>query len=122
MAEYDPTKKPYQKTEYSQEQFEDLMRCVDDPIHFMAKHVMVTHPTKGAIPFDPYPFQLKIIKAFVENRFSIIMTGRQQGKSFYRHTTINIDGKPTLFSTLMKFNIRERTVNWLEDRLLNLSL
>jgi hypothetical protein len=66
---------------YTEFQALELMNCIEDPLYFMTTFMKVQHPTKGALDFKPYPFQLRIIKAFHENRFSIILTGRQLGKT-----------------------------------------
>lgn len=57
------------------------MRCIDDPLFFIERFVKIQHPLKGAVPFQPYPFQVEIIKAFHEHRFSIALTARQMGKT-----------------------------------------
>lgn len=42
---------------------------------------MIQHPTRGAIPFEMYPYQEEMIRAFQQNRFNIILSARQTGKS-----------------------------------------
>jgi hypothetical protein len=42
---------------------------------------MIQHPTKGAIPFDLYPYQEEMLWMFKENRYSITLSARQTGKS-----------------------------------------
>jgi hypothetical protein len=76
----DIIKSPYSKTAYTEDSMLELVRCVDDPLYFMRTFMKIQHPIRGALPFEPYPFQLNIIKAFHENRFTIALTARQMGK------------------------------------------
>jgi hypothetical protein len=77
----DPIKKPNTKTAFSEANLVELIQCMDDPMYFMKTFMRIQHPTKGAIPFDPYPFQEKLIRGFNEHRFSIALTARQMGKT-----------------------------------------
>lgn len=77
----DIIKKPYTKTEYSTEQLFELVQCVEDPMYFLRNFMKIQHPLKGAIPFEPYPFQIDMIRAFHDNRFTVALTARQMGKT-----------------------------------------
>jgi hypothetical protein len=77
----DIIKVPYSKTAYTAEKLYELDQCVVDPLYFMRQFMKIQHPLQGALPFEPYPFQLNIIKAFHENRFTIALTARQMGKT-----------------------------------------
>ena len=58
---------------------EEFMRCKEDPIYFMSNYVQVTHPVRGLVPFQLYPFQERIVKEIEENRFNILRKFRQAG-------------------------------------------
>jgi hypothetical protein len=77
----DVVKAPHQKTAYTQAQIAEVIRCTEDPLYFMKNFMKIQHPIRGAIPFDPYPFQLRIIEAFHNNRFTVALTARQMGKT-----------------------------------------
>ena len=77
----DMIKKPNLSQEYTTEQVMELKRCADDPVYFMRTYMKVMHPTRGAIPFDLYPYQERAVKSFRENKDTIVMMGRQQGKT-----------------------------------------
>lgn len=79
--ETDVIKKAYSKSSYTEQSMLELVQCVEDPLYFMRKFMKIQHPMKGAIPFEPYPFQLDIINAFHSNRFTIALTARQMGKT-----------------------------------------
>lgn len=66
---------------YTDEQRKDFIRSMLDPFHFITKHVKIQHPTKGAVPFGPFPYQRRLIKAFHEHKYVVAMCGRQVGKT-----------------------------------------
>ncbi len=79
--ELEITKKPNSKSEYNDEKLMQLMRCVEDPLYFMTNFMKIQHPIKGAQDFHPYPFQIDMIAAFHEHRFTVALTARQMGKT-----------------------------------------
>ena len=70
-----------QETEFTPQQVLELKRCMADPVYFARKYVKIQHPTKGAIPFELYDYQIEMMKAFQQNRYNIILSARQTGKS-----------------------------------------
>jgi len=74
-------KKANQETEYTFEQLQELKRCASDPIYFIEHYVMIQHPTKGAVPFELYPYQKNMIQLYQGNRNVIVLSARQTGKS-----------------------------------------
>ena len=87
-TEIDIVKKPHQKSSYSQTDLVDLIRCTDDPFYFIHNFVKVQHPLRGALPLRLYPFQVELINAFHNNRFSIALTARQMGKALALDTPL----------------------------------
>lgn len=80
MADFQPTKNPYQKSEYTQEQLMELIQCESDPFFFIQNFVKVQSKT-GVEPLTLYPFQYDIIRAYHEHKDAIVLTGRQLGKT-----------------------------------------
>lgn len=74
-------KKPNQELEYTHEQVQELKRCAQDPVYFIKKYVMIQHPVRGALPFDLYSYQEKMIRAYQDNRYTVVLSARQTGKS-----------------------------------------
>ena len=79
-------KKPGFKTanevcEMTPEQVLEFRKCAKDPIYFAKKYVMIQHPKKGAIPFELFDYQEEMMRAFQKNRYNIILSARQTGKS-----------------------------------------
>jgi hypothetical protein len=48
-------------------------------IYFFASFVKIIHPVRGAIQFDLYPFQKRVLWEFLNNRFNIVLKARQMG-------------------------------------------
>lgn len=66
---------------YTEEQVEEILKCSEDPIHFIKKYVQIVHVDKGLVPFDMWPFQEEMVQKFHNNRFSICKMPRQVGKT-----------------------------------------
>lgn len=77
-------KSAYQKIAYNDEMIRDFQQCADPtdgPLFFMENFVKIQHPTRGGIDFEPFDYQLDLIKNYNEYRYSINMLGRQMGKT-----------------------------------------
>ncbi|BDR25843.1 hypothetical protein RVBP17_1140 [Pseudomonas phage sp. 30-3] len=77
-------KKAFKKVLYTDKQIEELKKCMDPingPMYFMTNFVYIQHPTKGRLLFKPFPYQVGLLEAFHNYRYSIAMLGRQLGKS-----------------------------------------
>jgi len=65
----------------NEEQVMELIKCMNDPIYFCRNYVKI-RTTDGKIQnFEPYPYQIELIKMMVECRFVAALFGRQQGKT-----------------------------------------
>ena len=62
-------------------QISEIIKCGKDPVYFFNKYCKIQHMTRGTIPFNTYPFQDDCVKAFIDNRFNIILKSRQLGLS-----------------------------------------
>jgi len=80
-AKNDKLKTPDQEVEFTYEQVQELKRCVQDPIYFIENYVQIQHPVKGAVPFRLYPYQKNMIRAYQDNRYTVVLSARQTGKS-----------------------------------------
>ena len=74
-------KKPYQREKFSKSEMEELVKCTQDPTHFLLEHCFIQHPTRGRMKFDLYDFQRRLVDVYHNYRFSIAMLPRQTGKS-----------------------------------------
>ena len=58
------TKKANQKETFTNEQVEDLMKCMDPNegyLHFARKFSYIQHPVKGKLLFDPFEYQERLL-------------------------------------------------------------
>jgi hypothetical protein len=74
-------KKANTPVEFTYEQLQELKRCAEDPVYFIRKYVKIQHPIKGAIPFKLYDYQEDMIRAYKDNRYVVVLSARQTGKS-----------------------------------------
>lgn len=74
-------KSAHATVEMTYEQIEELKKCMLDPIYFMRKYVYVTHPKLGSVKFDLYDYQEELVTNYNENRFNIVLSARQTGKT-----------------------------------------
>jgi hypothetical protein len=77
-------KKANRQETYSNEQVEDLLKCMDPDdgyLHFARKFAYIQHPVKGKLLYDPYEYQLGLMHSYHNFRFNINMMPRQTGKT-----------------------------------------
>jgi hypothetical protein len=67
--------------EYEQWQKEEIRKCIIDPIYFIRNYVKIINLDEGLVLFDMHDYQEEMVRAFHENRFSIVRIGRQSGKT-----------------------------------------
>ena len=69
------------KLAYTQEQRDEIAKCIEDPVYFIKTYVKIVNVDRGLINFEMWPFQEDMVKTFHENRFSISKMPRQVGKT-----------------------------------------
>lgn len=69
------------ETEYTPANLQELQLCSGDPVYFIKNYISIQHPTKGAVPFNLYPFQEQLIRSFQKHDYNIVLASRQVGKS-----------------------------------------
>lgn len=74
-------KKSHQLSEYSEHEISELRKCAKDPIYFIKNYVKIKHPKRGKIPFAMYDYQEQLVNMYMGNRFNIILSARQTGKT-----------------------------------------
>lgn len=82
MARRNPgLKRSHQLEEYTPEQLAELIKCANDPVYFIKTYIKIKHPTRGKIAFQLYDYQEELVNMYVNNRFNIILSARQTGKT-----------------------------------------
>lgn len=62
-----------------EEIIQNFQRCSKDPVYFISNYIKVTHPKRGLVKFDLYPFQQRLLTEFSSHRFNILRKFRQAG-------------------------------------------
>lgn len=70
----------------TQEEIEDYMHCMEDPLYFATKCYLMT-PT-GLQPVILRDYQEDYMRHLQQNRFSLFLSCRQSGKCFLQNTTV----------------------------------
>jgi hypothetical protein len=74
-------KKTNQNIEFSQERVAEYLKCQQDPIYFAETYVKIITLNDGLQNFHPWDYQKNMINSFKDNRYTIVTTARQAGKS-----------------------------------------
>jgi hypothetical protein len=74
-------KRSNQSIEWTPELVGEYVKCSEDPIYFIESHMKIININKGLVSFKLYDYQKEMITAMKENRFNVIATARQAGKS-----------------------------------------
>ncbi len=67
--------------EYTPEMVEHIDKCRKDIIYFAENFFYIIEPDLGKIKIPLLPYQLRLLKAFQENRFNVVLSSRQSGKT-----------------------------------------
>jgi len=74
-------KRQNQAIEWTPNLVEEYLKCSKDPVYFTENYMKIISVDKGLVNFKLYPYQREMLQSFADNRFSIITTARQAGKS-----------------------------------------
>jgi hypothetical protein len=74
-------KKAHETMEVTYEQIEELKKCMIDPKYFIRKYIYLSHAVQGRIKFNLYDYQEDLIDAYHTNRFNVVLSARQTGKT-----------------------------------------
>jgi hypothetical protein len=74
-------KRANQDIEWTPDLIAEWVKCSEDPLYFIRNYMKIITLDNGLQLFNPYPYQEEMIKSFVEERYSIVTTARQAGKS-----------------------------------------
>lgn len=74
-------KRAHVPIEFTAEQVEEVIKCSQDVVYFIENYVKIINLDEGLVPFNMYPFQQDMANMITDNRFSVIKTCRQAGKT-----------------------------------------
>lgn len=66
---------------WTPELLQEYVKCSQDPIYFCETYMKIINVDDGLIPFKLYDYQKEMMMSMAENRYTIITTARQIGKS-----------------------------------------
>lgn len=74
-------KKAYVPLEFTEEQIKEVIKCSKDVNYFINTYVKIISLDEGLIDFDMYSYQESMAQTIADNRFTVIKTCRQAGKT-----------------------------------------
>jgi len=80
-VDFNIIKTAHAKTTYSPHQMREIRKCMSDPLYFMEAYMLIQHPVRGAIKFEAYEYQKKLVETYWKNNSSISLLPRQSGKT-----------------------------------------
>lgn len=70
-----------QPVDWTTDLVQEYIKCSQDPVYFTETYMKIISIDKGLVSFKLYDYQKEMIRSFAANRFNIITTARQAGKS-----------------------------------------
>jgi hypothetical protein len=77
------------KFEYTPEMALEIEKCKNDLVYFAQNYFYIIEPDLGKVLIPLLPYQLRLLKAFKDHRFNIVLSSRQSGKALALDTPIN---------------------------------
>ena len=74
-------KRSNQNIEWTIEMFNEYIKCSEDVVYFTETYMKIINIDKGLVQFKLYDYQKEMLQSMADNRFNIIATARQAGKS-----------------------------------------
>lgn len=74
-------KKANQNIEWTPELVQEYVKCAEDPVYFTENYMKIITLNDGLQNFKLYDYQKNMVNTFKDNRFNIVTTARQAGKS-----------------------------------------
>jgi len=84
QADYSLIKKPHRPMAFTTDQLKEFAKCADPitgPAYFLNNYFWTQHPTKGKLQYHPYDYQENMLNVMHNNRKSVLLCGRQLGKT-----------------------------------------
>ena len=67
--------------QWTPELVQEYIKCKQDVVYFVTKYMKIININKGLVNFVPYPYQEHMLKTMADERYTVIATARQAGKS-----------------------------------------
>lgn len=66
---------------WTPELVQEYIKCKEDVVYFVKTYMKIININRGLVNFVPYPYQEQMLKTMAEERYTVIATARQAGKS-----------------------------------------
>jgi hypothetical protein len=66
---------------WTPELVQEYVKCKNDVVYFVTKYMKIININEGLVNFIPYPYQRDMLKTMADERYTVIATARQAGKS-----------------------------------------
>jgi len=80
---------------WTESMIEELKLCNKSILHFAEQYFYITTLDEGKKKIELYKYQKRLLKAFKNERFNIVLSSRQSGKCLASNTLIKIKNKIT---------------------------
>ena len=107
QVDFNLVKQAHAKTTYTPHQKREIFKCMNDPLYFMQNYLRIQHPTKGAMKFEAYDYQKKLIDCYWKNTSVVAMLPRQTGKALSLDTKIPT---PNGWTTMGKIKVGDTII------------
>jgi hypothetical protein len=67
--------------EYTEEMVSEIAKCGESLMHFAKNYFYIVDPDKGKTVIKLFDYQERLLRAFEGNRFNIVLSSRQSGKT-----------------------------------------
>jgi hypothetical protein len=74
-------KKTNQNIEWTPDLVQEYVKCQNDPVYFTENYMKIISINEGLTSFKLYGYQKEMVTSFKDNRYTIVTTARQAGKS-----------------------------------------
>jgi hypothetical protein len=74
-------KRPNQSIEWTEDLVQEYIKCQNDVVYFTETYMKIITLDDGLQTFKLYPYQKQMLINFANNRFNVVTTARQAGKS-----------------------------------------
>lgn len=74
-------KRANQEINWTPELIQEYIKCSKDPVYFTETYMKIISIDEGLVSFKLYDYQKEMLTNFANNRFNIVTTARQAGKS-----------------------------------------
>jgi len=74
-------KRSNQAIEWTPDLVQEYLKCQEDVVYFTETYMKIINVDRGLVNFKLYPYQKEMLQSFKDNRFNIVTTARQAGKS-----------------------------------------